>query len=122
MIYRLILFLILNFASLGLGRFLGGKGPRSEWYANLNTAPWTPPGWLIGVSWCVVLICFSIYLVYLWLEVKNKKLLLGVLILHYILILAWNPTFFYYHQVLVGLFVISGLTIVAGFFLFYYWS
>ena len=122
MIYRFILFLVLNFASIGLGRLLGGQGPTSEWYAGLDTAPWTPPGLVIGISWTVTLIFFSIYLAYLWPVVENKKLLLGVLIFHYILSLAWNPTFFYYHQVLVGLFVITALTIVLGYFLFFYWS
>ena len=122
MIYRFILFLILNFASVGLGRFLGGEGPRSEWYAGIETAPWTPPGLVIGVAWTVVLICFSIYLAYLWPLVENKKLLFSLFILYYILSLVWNPVFFNYHQVLAGLFIITGLTLVVGFFMFYYWS
>lgn len=122
MIYRVILFLILNFASIGLGSLFAGKGPRSEWYANLSKAPWTQPGWAFGASWTVIMICFSIYLAYLWPSVENKTLLIGVLILHYILNLAWNPIFFYYHQVLAGLFVISGLTLVISFFLFFYWK
>lgn len=122
MIYRFILFLILNFASIGISRLLGGEGPKSQWYAGIDTAPWTPPGLVIGVAWTVVLICFSIYLAYLWPLVENKKLLLSLLILHYILSLVWNPTFFYYHQVLAGLFIITGLTLVVGFFMFYYWS
>jgi len=122
MIYRLILFLILNFGSIGLGSLLAGKGPRSEWYAGIAKAPWTPPGWVFGVSWTVIMICFSIYLAYLWPLVEHKKLLIGVLILHYILNIAWNPVFFHYHQVLAGLFVIVGLTTVIGFFLFFYWS
>ncbi len=121
MIYRLILFLILNFAAIGLGSVLAGKGPRSEWYATINKAPWTPPGWVFGLSWTVIMICFSIYLAYLWPLVDNKKLLIGVLILHYILNLAWNPTFFQYHQVLAGLFVITALTLLIAFFAFFYW-
>ena len=122
MIYRLILFLILNFGSIGLGSVMAGKGPRSEWYAGINKAPWTPPGWVFGLSWTVIMICFSIYLAYLWPVVENKKLLVGALILHYILNLAWNPIFFKYHHILVALFVISALTIVIGFFMFYYWA
>lgn len=121
MIYRLILFLILNFASIGLGSLLAGKGPRSEWYAGIAKAPWTPPGWVFGASWTLIMICFSIYLAYLWPVVEHKKLLIVVLILHYVLNIAWNPTFFYYHNVLAGLFIITALTLVIGFFLFYYW-
>ena len=121
MCYRLIIFFILNFGSIGLGSVLAGKGPRSEWYAGISKAPWTPPGWVFGVSWTVIMICFSIYLAYLWPLAENRKLLIGVLILHYILNLAWNPTFFYYHQLLAGFIVITALTLVIGFFLFYYW-
>lgn len=121
MAYRLILFLTLNFTSLGLARFLGGKGPKSEWYLGLETAPWTPSGLVIGISWTVTMICFSIYLAYLWPVVANKKFLIGVLILHYILSLIWNPIFFHYHQVLTGLFVLTVFAVVIGFLLFYYW-
>lgn len=121
MISRLIIFLILNFTSIGLGRFLGGEGPKSDWYAGMQTAPWTPSGVVIGLSWTVSLICFSIYLAYLWPLVINRNLIIGVLILHYILAIAWNPVFFNYQQVLAGLFIITALTAVVGFFLFYYW-
>jgi tryptophan-rich sensory protein len=34
---------------------------------------------------------------------------------------GWNPTFFYYHNVLAGLLLIIGLTALIGFFLFFYW-
>lgn len=122
MIYRLTLFLILNFTSVGLGRLLGGEGPKSEWYAGLNTAPWTPPGFVIGIAWTLILICFSIYLSYLWPMVENKKLLIGLLILYYILSLVWNPIFFQYQQILAGLFLIAGLAVVVGFIMFYYWT
>lgn len=121
MLYRLIIFLILNFGSIGLGSLLAGKGPRSEWYAGITKAPWTPPGWVFGASWTVIMICFSIYLAYLWPIVENKKLLIGVLILHYILNIAWNPIFFHYHQILAGLVVITALTLLIAFFAFFYW-
>lgn len=121
MIYRHIIFLVLNFATIGAGSLLAGKGPRSEWYAGITKAPWTPPGWVFGVSWTVIMICFSIYLAYLWPVAENKKLLIGLLALHYTLNLAWNPTFFKYHNLTAGLFIISALTIVIAFFLIFYW-
>jgi tryptophan-rich sensory protein len=34
---------------------------------------------------------------------------------------GWNPTFFYYHNVFAGLLLIGGLTVLIGFFLFFYW-
>ncbi len=121
MIYRLILFLVLNFATIGAGSLLAGKGPRSDWYGNLTKAPWTPPGWVFGVSWTIIMICFSIYLSFLWPVFDNKKLLIGVLILHYILNLSWNPVFFYYHQLKPGLFIISALTCLIGFYIWLFW-
>ena len=122
MIYRLTLFLILNFASVGFGRLLGGEGPKYEWYVGINMAPWTPSGLIIGICWTLILICFSVYLSYLWPLVSNRKPLIGLLLLYYILSLAWNPIFFQYQQVLAALFLITGLTVVVGFFMFFYWS
>lgn len=43
LIYKIVLFLILNFAALGIGGFLMGEGPMSNWYQSINQAPWTPP-------------------------------------------------------------------------------
>lgn len=122
MIYRLILFLILNFATIGFGRFLGGEGPKSEFYLGINTAPWIPPGVVIGISWTILLICFSVYLSYLWPVVGNKKFLLGLLVVYYILSLIWNPVFFQYQQVLAGFLIIAALAMVVGFIMAHYWS
>lgn len=122
MIYRLTIFLVINFAALSLGSYLGGKGRSSNWYASIAKAPWTPPGWVFGVSWFTIMICFSIYLAYLWPIVDNKKLLIGLLALQYLLNIAWNPVFFYYHNILAGLIIIIGLSAVVGFFLFFYWD
>lgn len=122
MIYRLLIFLAFNFAALGVGGLLAGKGASSAWYAEIDKAPWTPPGWVFGAAWVTIMICFSIYLAYLWPTVENKNLLVGLLILQYIFNVSWNPTFFHYHNISVGLLIISGLTLLIGFFLFFYWS
>ena len=57
-----IIFLVVNFGGLTIGSFLMGTGPNGDWYTNINKAPWTPPGWVFGVSWTLIMICFSIYL------------------------------------------------------------
>ena len=44
MVYRLILFLIINFGALAVGGFFTGKGASSDWYSSLAKAPWAPPG------------------------------------------------------------------------------
>ena len=53
-----ILFLVINFGGLAVGNWLMGAGPTGDWYTNINKAPWTPPGWVFGASWTLIMICF----------------------------------------------------------------
>ena len=121
MTLRLIIFLAINFGALALGSFFTGKGGPSDWYVSLTKAPWTPPGWVFGFAWTTIMICFSIYLAYLWPVAENKNLLITLFIIQWVLNIAWNPAFFYYHNVLLGLVIISTLTILIGVFLFMHW-
>jgi tryptophan-rich sensory protein len=118
---RLIIFLLLNFAALAIGIQLSGSGSQSEWYQGLAKAPWTPPGWVFGSAWAFIMICFSIYMAYLWPGVENKNLLIALFVFQFILNVGWNPAFFYYHKALAGLIIISGLTVLVALFLVYYW-
>lgn len=118
MIYRVLIFLVINFAALGLGSFFTTDGVSSEWYENLNQAPWMPPGWVFGTAWTVIMICFSFYMAYAWKEITNRKMLIGLFIVQWILNVIWNPVFFAWHQVLPALIIISALTILIGYFLF----
>jgi tryptophan-rich sensory protein len=122
MIYRLIFFILLNFGALALGGLFTGAGVPSDWYVGLSKAPWTPPGWVFGSAWTVIMICFSIYMASLWAVVENKKYLAGLYSIQWLLNVAWNPTFFYFNDVLIALILIILLTILIGYFLFYYWS
>lgn len=121
MIYRLIIFLALNFAALALGGLFTSKGVPSDWYVGLVKAPWTPPGWVFGAAWTLIMVCFGVYMALLWPSVENKAMLIGLFVIQWVLNVTWNPTFFYYHQVLAGLLVITALTVLVGFFLFFYW-
>ena len=60
----LVFFLLVNFGGLAIGNWLMNSGPSSTWYLELNKAPWTPPGWVFGAAWTLIMICFSIYLAY----------------------------------------------------------
>lgn len=122
MVYRIIIFLVLNFAALGIGGFFTGKGVPSEWYNNLNKAPWSPPGWVFGFAWTTIMICFALYMSYAWTKVSDLKLLLILFGIQWVLNIGWNPAFFYFHQVSVALIIISLLTILVGYFLVAYWS
>jgi len=121
MAYRLILFLLINFGALAIGGLFTGKGVPSEWYQNLDKAPWTPPGWVFGFAWTAIMICFTVYMAYLWPAIENKKWVLLLFTTQWILNVMWNPVFFHYHNAFAGLFIITGLTLLMGFFLFWFW-
>jgi len=121
MIYRLIIFLAVNFSALAIGGLFTSKGVPSDWYVSIAKAPWTPPGWVFGTAWFTIMICFGVYMAYLWPVIENKNILIGLYAVQWILNVGWNPTFFYYHNVLAGLLLICGLTALIGFFLFFYW-
>ncbi|TYB74354.1 TspO/MBR family protein [Bizionia myxarmorum] len=115
----LILFLVINFGSLAVGSWLMGNGASSSWYTNLNKAPWTPPGWVFGAAWTLIMICFSVYLTYLFKDYKSS-VLIGVFALQVVLNIAWNFLFFNQHLVLLALIVIALLTAVIFYFFFTY--
>jgi tryptophan-rich sensory protein len=119
---RLIIFLILNFAALGLGGLSTGSGVSSEWYQTLAKAPWTPPGWVFGAAWTTIMICFAIYMAFAWDKIANKKYLIALFAGQWILNVIWNPIFFKCNEVLGGLFIITALTVLMGFILFSQWS
>ena len=107
----IILFLIINFGGLYIGNLLMNNGPMSEWYISLNQAPWTPPGWVFGVAWTSIMICFSVYLAYLF-NWQNSKFLWLLYGLQVLLNVSWNYVFFNQHMTVFGLVVIVSLLIV----------
>jgi tryptophan-rich sensory protein len=120
-IRNLIIFLIINFAALGIGVFLMGEGPTGDYYQTINKAPWTPPGWVFGAAWTLIMICFSFYMAS-WTDSESDKTVLALFAVQFILNVGWNPLFFNLHMVLPALIVIIALTILIGFFLFNNWS
>lgn len=121
MIKRLLLLLVLNFGGLALGSIFTNPGVNSDWYQNLSKAPWTPPGWVFGSAWTLIMICFSIYLSLLWPKITEKSSLIGLIVVAWILNVAWNPLFFAMHQVAIALVTISLLLLVICIFFFKYW-
>ena len=112
----LILFLIINFGGLALGSWLMNNGPNSDWYLNLDKAPWTPPGWVFGAAWTTIMVCFSVYLVFLFIKNFSKKKLI-LFIIQVLLNVSWNYIFFNQRLVLSALVTITLLTSVI-FYLF----
>ncbi|MEQ9221835.1 MAG: TspO/MBR family protein [Cyclobacteriaceae bacterium] len=121
MITRLIIFLFINFGALAIGSLFTGKGVPSDWYASLNKAPWTPPGWVFGAAWFSIMLCFTVYMAVAWKQVSNQKLLIMLFLIQFILNVVWNPAFFYLQNPTFGLVIITGLTLLMIVFLAYYW-
>ena len=115
MVYRTIIFLIINFAALGIGGALMGKGPVSDWYLGLDKAPWTPPGWVFGAAWTFIMITFAFYMAYAWEFLSSSNFLLWIFILQWVLNVAWNPIFFRFHMTSLGLAFVLALTIVVAY-------
>ncbi len=113
----LIFFLTINLLSLAIGSWLMNDGPRTDWYYNLNKAPWTPPGWVFGAAWTFIMICFSVYLADLFIAANTLKnrIIYGIQIL---LNVGWNYCFFNQHLVVFGLIILLGLNTVLCYFFF----
>lgn len=114
-IKMLILFIILNFGALAIGAFLMGGETTGEWYKGVNKAPWTPPGWVFGAAWFTIMALFSIYMWKMGNTFDKSQLttLYVVFGIQWILNVMWNPVFFKWHLVLLGLIVIALLTLVV---------
>ena len=119
---KIIGFLFLNFGALALCGLFAGSGACSNWYAELNKAPWTPPGWVFGFAWTTIMLCFSVYMATLYAKTKSVKTVIILYAIQWMLNVAWNPIFFHLHNPIIGLIVIVALTSLVTYFLFRYRS
>ena len=114
-----IFFLGLNFGALFLGNVLMNNGATSDWYLNLNKAPWTPAGWVFGAAWTSVMLFFSVYMTFLYQNLKTQKVIL-LYSLHLLFNISWNIIFMNKHMIILGLIDITLLTILMFYFLIAY--
>lgn len=112
-----LLFLIINFGGLAIGTWFMNNGPLSSWYTNLNQAPWTPPGFVFGIAWTAIMICFSIYLGKQFTKGIRIKLT-RVFLIQFVLNVSWNYVFFNQHLVFLGLIIIALLTALIFYYFF----
>ena len=111
------LFLITNFAGLYFGSMLMNEGPSSAWYLLLNQAPWTPPGWIFGIAWITIMLCFSFYLASL-IRIIDSVNFWAIYTVQCILNISWNYVFFNLQKTVAGLIIISLLTVVMVFYFY----
>lgn len=109
----LVLFLIVNFAGLYWGGKSTGPGVTSEWYAELPKAPWTPPGWVFGAAWTVVMVGFSWFMAGIWrgTEGWERTAWMAAFVVSWGLNVLWNPMFFTWHQLGAAMAVLLTLTL-----------
>ncbi|MCA0131887.1 TspO/MBR family protein [Winogradskyella alexanderae] len=114
-IYLFIVFLLINFGGLAIGNLIMGEGPTGEWYNTLRRAPWTPPGWVFGASWTLIMLCFSWYLAELFI-IRASKFLWSIYTLQVVLNVSWNWLFFNKHLTGIALLGLILLTLVITYF------
>ena len=107
-----LLYLTLNFGALAVGSFLMGSSPNENtWYIELNQAPWTPPGYVFGLAWTLIMLCFSIYLTFSHVFVLGEKKRRNTYLIHLFLNIIWNPLFFQFHLTWIAFPILVGLLI-----------
>jgi tryptophan-rich sensory protein len=100
-----------------LGSLATTLGVSSEWYSQMQKAPWTPPGWVFGAAWTTIMICFGFYMAKAISLLKNSKSSLVLYVIQWILNVLWNPLFFHYHMVFTALLTISCLSVLISYLL-----
>tara|TARA_R110000868_G_scaffold377989_1_gene643369 strand:+ start:629 stop:1093 length:465 start_codon:yes stop_codon:yes gene_type:complete len=106
-----LLFLLFNFGGLALGSYLQGSIANNIWYSELNRAPWTPPGWVFGAAWFIIMLAYSYYLTQLSVAI-NHRFISILFVFSWILNVAWSPLFFRFHQTQIAL-VVLGLLLLC---------
>lgn len=112
----LLLFLLINFSALAIGSWLMNDGPQTEWYTNLNQAPWSPPGWVFGIAWSTIMVLFSVYMTFL-IQVNRSQKVIVLFSIQFVLNVIWNYLFFNQHLITLGLLNILLLTVFMFYFL-----
>ena len=111
------IFLIINFGALAVGSLLMDNGPQTNWYINLNQAPWTPVGWVFGVAWTTIMFCFSVYMAYLY-KLKPTNIVIALFTIQFLFNVIWNYAFFNQHFIGIGFIIILLLTCIVATFTF----
>ena len=122
MFKKIILFLILNFGALAIGSYFTDGGASSDWYQNLNKAPWTPAGWVFGAAWTSIMICYSVYMAYQIKINRNTKKIILLYSIQWILNVAWNPIFFELQLIVIALIEICLLTSIITYLCIHFWK
>lgn len=93
---RLLAFVVLNFGALAIGGLFTGPGVADPAYQQAHQAPWTPPGWVFGAAWTLVMLAYAWGCAVGLGRVTDKRTFLQLYALQWVLNVLWNPLFFYW--------------------------
>lgn len=98
----------------------GSFFPPSDWYANLNRAPWTPPGWVFPVVWTTLYLIMAIAAARVA-NLPGAGVALALFALQIALNTLWTPVFFGAHRTGAGLVILCGLWLAVALMLVAFW-
>lgn len=114
---HVVVFGVLNFVGLAIGGLATGPGVASDWYVGLAKAPWTPPGWVFGAAWTLVMLGFTVFMTAVWgrlAQGPERKPWAGLFAAAWLLNVGWNPLFFGWQEAGLALVEILMLYAVIG--------
>ena len=106
-----ILFFIITFSA----SFIGGLVTisfKDPWYSQLVKSNFNPPDWIFAPVWTTLYLMMTLAIWFFW-HSKNRNL--STVYLYFIHILfntTWSIVFFGLHQILLALFVLTGLILM----------
>ena len=108
--YKFGILMLINFGALALGAAWTDPGTSSDWYVNANQAPWTPPGWVFGAAWFTIAVTYAAMMAFLdTSKYRHIDEIQRWFWFSVVLNIAWNPVFFLFHGVGLGIIILLAL-------------
>lgn len=107
-------------ASVVVAGMSGSFFPPSDWYAGLNRAPWTPPGWAFPLVWTSLYILMALAAARVAV-LPGAGMALALFALQIALNTLWTPVFFGAHRIGAGLAIIGALWLAVAMMLVAFW-
>lgn len=90
------------------------------WYADLDRAPWTPPGWAFPIVWSLLYVAMAVAAARIA-DRPGAALALALFALQIALNTLWTPVFFGLHRTGAALLILCCLWLAVGGMLWAFW-
>lgn len=107
-------------AAVAVAAATGSLFSPGDWYADLDRAPWTPPGWAFPVVWTLLYLAMAVAAARIA-DRPGAGLALALFALQIALNTLWTPVFFGAHRTGAALVIICALWLVVGAMLVAFW-